>query len=178
MVALPGATDAAWPVAGALYGRFGLLPLKLSDEEARVLSGEPPLATATDRVRALARLRDECGNEATRRPALEALTRETGARGAVLVGAASGLTVTRTFSGATGTLGDALALPTEHLDIDKIARDAEARTKPKTQLPAALKSPWVWVAAGAAVVLGTVVYLSTRGDEAPTTFPLRLRTDR
>lgn len=193
VVALPGATDATWPVAKGLYGRHGLLPGSLADADARVLAGEPPpeppatqtpddaAARSTARLRLLARLRDEAAQEPTRKAALTALARETQARGAVLVGSAAGITVTRTFAVETGLLGDALTVPSEHLDVDKIAADARTRIAPKpapTQLPGFLKSPWTWIAVGAAALAGTAVYLSTRGEDASPNVPLRLRTDR
>lgn len=193
VVGLPGATDATWPVARGLYGRYGLLPGNLPDADARVLAGEPPPETdqakpddeasarAIAHLRLLARLRDEAAQEPTRKAALTALAKETRARGAVLVGAAAGITITRSFSAESGLLGDALTSPSEHLDVDKIATDARARTAPKpapTKLPAFMKSPWTWIAVGAAAIAGTAVYLSTRGEEASTAVPLRLRTDR
>lgn len=193
VVALPGATDAAWPVARGLYGRHGLLPGSLPDADARVLAGEPPPEAGSGKpddeasartiahLRTLARLRDEAAREPTRKAALAALAKETQARGAVLVGTAAGITVTRTFSAETGLLGDALTSPSEQLDIDKIAEDARRRTTPKpapTKLPGFVKSPWTWIAVGAAAIAGTAVYLSTRGEDASTAVPLRLRTDR
>jgi hypothetical protein len=199
VVALPGGTDAAWPIAKALYGKHGLLPPGLGDAEARVLAGEEPpaqriasveakegqttaeadeSARATSHLRLLARLRDEASQEPTRRAALIALTKETHARAVVLVGAAAGITVSRTFSAETGTLGDALTSPSNDLAIDKIAQEAHRKSAPKTQVPAFLKSPWTWVAVGAAAVLGTSVYLLSRTENASTSVPLRLRTDR
>lgn len=193
VVALPGATDAAWPVARSLYGRYGLLPGNLPDAEARVLAGEAPPETSSAKpedeasarsvahLRLLARLRDEVAQEPTRKAALAALAKETQARGAVLVGAAAGITVTRTYAVETGLLGDAITAPSEHLDIDKIAADARSRTAPKpppTKVPGFVKSPWTWIAVGAAAIAGTAVYLSTRGEDASTGVPVRLRTDR
>ncbi len=193
VVALPGATDATWPVARGLYGRHGLLPGSLADADARVLAGEPPpeptvaraeddaSARAVARLRLLARLRDEAAQEPTRKAALTALAKETQARGAVLVGSAAGITVTRVFAVETGLLGEALTGPSESLDVDKIAADARSRTAPKpapTKLPGFVKSPWTWIAVGAAAIAGTAVYLSTRGEDASPNVPLRLKTDR
>jgi hypothetical protein len=205
VVALPGATDAAWPIARALYGRFGMLPPGLTDAEARTLAGEtvpvpvldaPPatsapatptakaasVPTATnpsrERLAHLTRLREEVEKPATRHEALADLVRITHARGAVIVGAAAGVTITRTYSAETKLIADALTSPSENVDIDKIAAEARTKTAAKTEANSFLRSPWTWVAVGAGALLGTVLYLTTRSSSTSDTVPLRLQTDR
>lgn len=204
VVALSGATDAAWPIARALYGKHGLLPPGLTDAEARALAGEsppaPPAATPataastappamsadaprgpapTDRVAEITRLRAEIERPATRHAALADLVALTRARGALIVGAAAGVTVTRLYVAETKLIGDAITAPSDSVDIDKIAADAGAKTKPKTASTSLLRSPWTWVAVGAAAVLGTVIYLVSKGEsKSADGVPLRLSTDR
>jgi hypothetical protein len=212
VVALPGATDAAWPIARALYGKHGLLPPGLTDAEARTLAGESVAAptpvrretptspvgsagaessapasattgTTTDRGASarlveLARLRDEVEKPATRHAALADLVRLTRARGAIIVGTAAGITVTRTYAAESKLIADALTSPSDQVDIDKIAQEARSKTGPKPAGSSLLRSPWTWAAVGAAAVLGTVIYFSSKRDTGSDTVPLRLATDR
>jgi hypothetical protein len=54
VVALPGASDAAWPLAQAVYANPGLRPAALDEARARVLCGEKAPAGAPQEVRDLA----------------------------------------------------------------------------------------------------------------------------
>jgi hypothetical protein len=51
---MPGAADAAWPLAQALYADASLRPAHLEDARARVLCGEPPPPGAGSDLREIA----------------------------------------------------------------------------------------------------------------------------
>lgn len=54
VVALPGASDAAWPLAASVYATASLRPTAIDDARARVLCGEPPAPDASPELRDLA----------------------------------------------------------------------------------------------------------------------------
>jgi hypothetical protein len=54
VVALPGATGAAWPLARDVYATAGLRPSAIDEGRARVLCGEPAAPDATPDLRDLA----------------------------------------------------------------------------------------------------------------------------
>src|ERR1019366_3707635 len=54
VVAMAGAADAAWPLAREIYATPSLRPYGVDEAHARVLAGEPPIATASPEVRDLA----------------------------------------------------------------------------------------------------------------------------
>jgi hypothetical protein len=91
VLALDGATDAAWALASKVYGDPDLRPAALDDAHARVLAGEAPAATAPQDVKDLAQIRGAVhGDDAPSRQLLASLASELGARGVVVVEVAAG----------------------------------------------------------------------------------------
>jgi hypothetical protein len=90
VLARAGATDAAWPLALAVYGNASLRPGVLDDASARVLCGEAPPAGAS---RALLDLAENVasvhGDDAPSRAVLDAVARHFAVRAVVVVTAAS-----------------------------------------------------------------------------------------
>jgi hypothetical protein len=86
VLALDGATDAAWALASKVYGDPDLRPAALDDVHARVLAGEAPAATAPQDVKDLAQIRAAVhGDDAPSRQLLASLATQLGARGVIVV---------------------------------------------------------------------------------------------
>jgi hypothetical protein len=86
VLALDGATDAAWALASKVYGDPDLRPLALDDVHARVLAGEAPATGAPQDVKDLAQIRAAVhGDDAPSRQLLASLASQLGARGVIVV---------------------------------------------------------------------------------------------
>jgi hypothetical protein len=91
VLAMDGATDAAWALAAKVYADANLRPSALDDEHARVLAGEAPAATAPQDLKDLAQIRAAVhGDDAPSRQLLAGLASQLGARGVVVVEVAAG----------------------------------------------------------------------------------------
>ncbi len=200
VVAMPGAADAAWPLARAVYAD-GSLRAGIDDAHARVLCGEP--AASTDPVE-LRDLSDTVaalhGEDAPTRALLDGIARRFSARGLVVVGVASGRPTARVFLAETGSFDAASYAPD---DSPTVAWSATIRSLDRTFAPPALaagpsdapalathdgptkpreerpssrpfyESAWFWGAIGAAALTGGVVYFATR-DSSPSTIHLEV----
>ena len=100
---MPGAADAAWPLARAIYADASLRPPEIDDAHARVLCGEPAPSTAPADLRDLsdmiAALR---GEDAPSRAVLDGIARRFSTRGLVVVRVASGRPTARLYLSETG----------------------------------------------------------------------------
>ena len=130
VVATDGATDAAWPMASAIYGDPELHPVSVDDPRARVLCGEAPSSEAKD-LAELAELRAGVkGDDAASRQVLGAIGDKLGVRAIVVVFAGDPATA-RVFDLATKTF-----------DAARYEPDAGSHTKWTAAL-ASIERPYV-----------------------------------
>ena len=112
VVALAGATDAAWPLARSLYAEPSLRAPGVDEAHARVLCGEAARGTDPAELRDLsdtvAALR---GDDAPSRALLEAMARRLTARALVVVRVDSGRTTARVFLPDSGAFDAAVYAP-------------------------------------------------------------------
>jgi hypothetical protein len=98
VVAFPGATDSAWPLAQAVYAEPSLRPTGLDEDLARVMCGEPPPSGAkgplADIAATVAALR---GDDAPSRTLLVEIARRAAVRALVTVRLFDGHPVARVF---------------------------------------------------------------------------------
>jgi hypothetical protein len=189
VVALPGATDAAWPLAQALYTTSALRPAGIDEAHARVLCGEPPLPTADRDLRDLAETVAAIhGDDAPSRALLGDLVRRFGVRGIVLVRTATTADAAsaRVFIRASGGFDaavyapDASASPASWTGAVRSLEMTFGRAQgPSSAAPLAThdvpppaqtfyQSPWFWGALGVAALGAGAVILITRGTGSPT----------
>lgn len=112
VVAFPGATGSAWPLAQAVYAEPSLRPTGLAEDVARVMCGEPapsgakgPLADIAATVAALR------GDDAPSRTLLVEIARRTAVRALVTVRLFDGHPVARVFLPETGAFDAATFTP-------------------------------------------------------------------
>jgi hypothetical protein len=112
VVAMPGASDAAWPLASAVYSDPSLRAAGIDDAHARVLCGEvaagtdpPELRDLSDTVAALR------GEDAPSRVLLDGIARRFSTRGLVVVRVQSGHATARVFLSETSTFDAATYAP-------------------------------------------------------------------
>lgn len=87
VIALQGTSEAAWPLAKAIYARPTLRPASLDEARARVLAGEPLPPQATAALRDLAETRVAVhGDDAPSRQLLSSIAQSLHVRGLVVVG--------------------------------------------------------------------------------------------
>src|SRR5579859_2998837 len=112
VVALPGTTDAAWPLARSVYAEPSLRPGALDEPRARVLCGEPPAASAPADLRDLsetvAALR---GDDAPSRALLDGIARQFAVRAVVVVRSGGDHPTARLYLAATGAFDAAAYAP-------------------------------------------------------------------
>lgn len=90
VIALPGATDAAWPLAQALYADISVRAATIDEPHARVLCGEPPGAAAPADLRDLGTTVSALkGEDAPSRAMLSAIAQQFAVRALVVVSAGS-----------------------------------------------------------------------------------------
>jgi hypothetical protein len=86
VVALAGATDAAWPLASSVYGTASLMPATIDESHAHVLCGEAAPGGAPSDVRDLAEtVAAVHGDDAPSRALLGDIARRFSVRGIVVV---------------------------------------------------------------------------------------------
>jgi len=197
VVALDGATDAAWALAREVYANPQLRPRALDDARARVLAGEAPAADAPADVRDVSQLRAGVkGDDAASRQLLGAIATQLGARGVLVVEAKpSEKPSARVYLADSGTFDAARYAPDDSPllawtgAVQSLARafgnalppQPSASAAPSAALhegprienapPASKKfyeSAWFWGAIGAAVFAGGAVYFATRDNSAST----------
>jgi hypothetical protein len=200
VLALSGATDAAWPLAQAVYGDPALRSASIDEARARVLCGEAPSADAPSDVRDLfataAAVRGDdpasralLGDIARRfslrailvvrletggRPVATVFLAETGAFDVVTYGPDEGKPPL-SWAGAMRALDRSLGSTTHVVRAPPLATQTgpviEGARLPKRHF---YESPWFWGALAAAAFGGGAVYLATR-DNGPATIHLELQ---
>lgn len=112
VVALGGATDAAWALAREVYANVSLRPVSVDDARARVLAGEAPAPDAPADVRDLSQLVAAVkGDDAASRQLLAGIAAQLGVRGVVVVDAKGPRPSARVFVADTGTFDAASYAP-------------------------------------------------------------------
>ena len=178
VVATEGATDAAWPLARAIYADEMLRPREIDDAKARVLAGEAGSAELSE----LAELRAGVkGDDAASRQVLAALADKLRVVGVVVVFAGDPPSArlydadTKVFdaaryapeksdwSGAVKSL-ERWYLPSPPPLVTVVPKEPEPtkpKDKPKEKSKSFYESPWFWAAIGAALLIGGGVLIAT-----------------
>jgi hypothetical protein len=182
VVATDGATDAAWPLAGAIYSSELLKPKGIDDARARVLAGEPAPDDAA--MCELAELRAGVkGDDAASRQVLSALADKLQVSGVVVV-LSGDPPVARLFDATTKAFEAARYSPDKG-DWKPVVRaleqpflpaapplvtriEAGSPGKPTQKSKAFYESPWFWVAIGAALLIGGGVLIATNVQTSDT----------
>jgi len=202
VLASPGATEAAWPLATAVYASPTLRPPTLDEARARVLCGEPPPPGAPPAVRDLAEtVAAVRGDDAPSRALLVDIARRVGVRALLVVHVDTGRPTARLFLPDAGAYDAAVYGPDEGSGrswagaTQSLARGFGAPAGP---LPPPLAAPplathddiivtttppkpkafyekgWFWGAVGAAAFAGGAIFFATR-DNGPTSIHLTVQ---
>ena len=200
VVALGGATDAAWPLAQAVYGTPSLRPAALDEARARVLCGEPAGPGARPEVRDLAEsLAAVKGVDAPSRMLLGEIARRLNARALLVVRVEAGHPSARVFLPDADAFDAASYAPDAGPTIlwaaaaKSLARTFGAEAGPAAPSAPALathedlvgatsppkskafyESGWFWGALGAAAFATGAIFFATR-DNGGTTIHLQLQ---
>jgi len=199
VVAVPGATDAAWPLAQAVYANTAIRPSVIDEQAARILCGLVPASDAPADLRDLASdvaaLR---GDDAPSRALLADISRRVTVVALVVVwvgpphpaarvflaesqgfdaatyapdaGATlSWASTTQSLARAYGTAP--LAAPTLRQGVPFLAVHEGPRVE-KASRQAFYESPWFWAGLAAAAAAGGAFYLAR--DNGPTMLHLQL----
>jgi hypothetical protein len=114
VVALAGASDAAWPLAHAVYATPALRPPTLDEARARVLCGEPAPPSAAQEVRDLAEtLAAVKGDDAPSRMMLGEIAHRLNVRALAVVRVDGGRPAARVFLPEAGAFDAAAYAPDE-----------------------------------------------------------------
>ena len=193
VVAADGATDAAWPLAQAVYANAALRPRLIDDVRARVLAGEPPPDSASAEIKSLAELRAGVkGDDAASRELLAGIAQRLSVQAIVVVFPGEPPTArvydarARAFDAARyqpdapqaspprwdGALAS-IERPYAPPPAVKVAPAAVAPTPAplvakKSESKAFWQSPWFWVAIGAGVLIGGGVLIATNVNTSDT----------
>jgi hypothetical protein len=194
VLALPGAAEAAWPLAQQLYAEPSLRPATIDEPHARVLCGEPPPPAATQDLRDLAETVAAIhGDDAPSRALLDGIAHRFELRGIVIVrpAAASGAPSAQVFLGATSTI-DAASYATDTVPpgapdaVPSWSGAVHSLTRVFGIVPASplathdvpppdgssprhfYESGWFWGALGLAALAGGAVFFATRDSGTPT----------
>jgi hypothetical protein len=192
VVALTGATDAAWPLAQALYAEPSVRATAIDEAHARVLCGEPVAPGAPADLRDLgATVAAVHGDDAPSRAMLTEVARHFAVRGLVVVRIEGTHPTARVFLAAAEMFDAATYEPDEG---SPLAWSASTRLlvrsfgAPALVVAAPLlathvepniqnappprrsfyESGWFWGAVAAAAFAGGAIYLATRDNGAPT----------
>lgn len=202
VLAAPGSTDAAWPLASAVYANPSLRPPSLDEPRARVLCGEAPAPGAPPAVKDLAEtVAAVRGDDAPTRALLVDIAHRLGVRGLLVVRAEAGRPIARlfladagtfdaavygpddrslgTWNGATASLarsfGSTPPAPGASLAAPSLATHdgvIVASAPPKPK--AFYEKGWFWGAVGAAAFAGGAIFFATR-DNGPTSIHLTVQ---
>ena len=190
VVATEGATDAAWPLARAVYGDEMLRPREIDDAKARVLAGEAASADLSE----LAELRAGVkGDDAASRQVLAALADKLRVVGIVVVfagGPQNAMPSARLYDAETKAFDAARYAPekgewtgaVKSLErwylpspppLVTVVPKEEApvvapKDKPKEKSKSFYESPWFWAAIGAALLIGGGVLIATNVQTSDT----------
>lgn len=194
VVAMPGATDAAWPLAQAVYATPALRPFTLDETHARVLCGEKPAdGAAADLVDLSDSVAGIRGEDAASRAILADLARRLNVRALVVVHASDGRPLARVFvtdvaafdaasygpddrgwQPVTQSLARAFGTPADPSQ-PTLTPAPPLATHPEPVLvneppkkKAFYESGWFWGALGAAAFAGGAVFFATRDNGAST----------
>jgi hypothetical protein len=192
VIALPGATDAAWPLAQALYADPSLRAPRIDEAHARALCGErlPPGAPVDlrDLAATVVALR---GDDAPSRAILSEIAHRFALRGIVWVIVDGTRASARVFlpemdsfvatayepdvgaplswSATAGLLAHAFGSPAPTMAAPPLATHEEPVIQnsppPRRHF---YESGWFWGAIASAVLGGGAIYLATRDNGAPT----------
>jgi hypothetical protein len=200
VVALGGATDAAWPLAQAVYGTPSLRPLALDEAHARVLCGEPAASGAPQEVRDLAEsLAAVKGEDAPSRMLLGEMARRLNVRALLVVRVEAGHPAARVFLPEAGAFDAASYAPDGGPTVSwsaaarslartfaaepslpagpsapSLATHEEPVVAPPPKSKAFYESGWFWGALGAAAFAGGAIFFATR-DNGETTIHLQMQ---
>jgi hypothetical protein len=199
VVALTGATDAAWPLAQALYADPTVRATAIDEARARVLCGESANPAAPVELRDLAAtVAAVHGDDAPSRALLEEMAHRFAVRGLVVVRLEGTHPTARVFLAESGVFDAATYDPDEGLPL---AWTASTRLLIQSfgSAPAPVAAPqlatheepsiqnappprrhfyesgWFWGAVAAAALGGGAIYLATR-DNGSQTIHLELQT--
>jgi hypothetical protein len=168
VVALAGASDAAWPLARSVYADPGLRPAAVDEPYARVLCGEAPPPAASAELRDLsdtvAALR---GDDAPSRALLDGIARRFAVRALVVVRLDAAHPTARLFLAETGVF-DAAAYAPDDPTAPSVAWSATTRSLDRLfgPPPAAVASPSA-LPAQASLSAPTLATSETPKKEAP-----------
>jgi hypothetical protein len=197
VVSLAGATDAAWPLAQAVYGSGSLRPRSLDEAHARVLCGEAAPGEAASDLRDLAQMVAAIhGDDAPSRALLGEVARRFSARGVVVVGLDDGQPNARVFVADSSAFdaaryrmdeGGPLSWSSALQSLERTWRSEPpagvAPARPVTRAPALAtresgqptptrrefyQSGWFWGALGAAAFGAGAIFLATRDSRSST----------
>lgn len=198
VVALGEATDAAWPLAQAVYGTPSLRPTMLDEARARVLCGEPAPAGAAPELRDLAEsLAAVKGEDAPSRMLLGEIARRLNVRALLVVRVEAGRATARVFLPETGTFDAAAYAPDAGPTVAWTAaaqslgrtfggvpgaapapalatHEEPVITGPPPRGKAFYESGWFWGALGAAAFAGGAIFFATR-DNGESTIHLQMQ---
>ena len=133
---LPGATDAAWPLARAIYADPTLHPGAVDEPHARVLCGEAPAAGDPADLRDLAEtVAAVHGDDAPSRALLDGIARTFAVRGVIVVRAEAGHPSARVFLAETAAFDAATYAPD---DAPALSWAATTRSLDRLFVPLAL----------------------------------------
>ena len=187
VVATAGATDAAWPLARAVYADDVLRPRDIDDAKARVLAGESGGADLSE----LAELRAGVkGDDAASRQVLAALADKLRVVGVVVVFAGDTPSArlydadTKAFDAAryapdkekgewTGAVKslERWYLPAPPPLVTAVPKEPEPikpKDQPKEKSKSFYESPWFWAAIGAVLLIGGGVVIATNVQTSDT----------
>ena len=186
VVGTDGATDAAWPLAAAVYADADTRPDGIDDATARVLAGEAAPEGASEALRSLAELRAGVkGDDAASREVLAALAQRLSVRAIVVVFPEPSARVydaaSRAFDAAryapdhgawTGALQSLERPYVPRKELPKIVSPAAVHATPsapaKEKSKAFYESPWFWAAIGAAALIGGGILIATNAQGGDT----------
>jgi hypothetical protein len=201
VVALSGATDAAWPLAQQVYGIPTLRPAAIDELHARILCGEAPAAGAPQEARDVAEsLAAVRGDDAPSRMLLGVIARKLNVRALAVVRVADGHPTARVFLSEAGLFDAASYAPDAGPTVawsataQSLSRtfgdEAPAASSPAAPphatheepglatVPAKKKafyeSGWFWGALGAAAFAGGAIFFATR-DNGESTIHLQVQ---
>jgi hypothetical protein len=202
VVALNGATDAAWPLAQQVYGTPSLRPAAIDELHARILCGEAPEAAAPQEARDLAEsLAAVKGDDAPSRMLLGVIARKLNVRALAVVRMAEGHVTARMFLSEAGlfdaasyapdagptmawsataqslsrTFGDEpLAGPSTTAPPPLATHEEPGLAVPPAKKKAFYESGWFWGALGAAAFAGGAIFFATR-DNGESTIHLQVQ---
>jgi hypothetical protein len=191
VVALAGATDAAWPLARAVYGSPALRPASVDEAHARALCGEPALPTSPQGIRDLVdSVAAVKGDDAPSRTILAEIAHRLSVRAVVVVRVDGGQPSARVFLPDSGTFDAASYAPdpgptvawTATVNSLTRAYGVEPPPPPPPSAPALAtheepvvagppphrkafyESGWFWGALGAAAFAGGAIFFATRDN--------------